>query len=173
MKSDSPNLPNSQSSSSTAVPTSQSRKLEANSCHAVGSAQRSPSSSNSRSTSRRSKRTRRKRSCSSRSSRSRSNRRRSPVDSRMGQKLWPATYPQGRSFVGDVVGEKKKGGAEGSAAEKFWQDPDVKKIYPVLLPSNKMASKTTARELRRLNRTLERGVRIVASRQQQAPGPAH
>lgn len=75
MKSDSPNLPNSQSSSSTAVPTSQSRKLEANSCHAVGSAQRSPSSSDSRSTSRRSKRTRRKR---SRSSRSRSNRRRSP-----------------------------------------------------------------------------------------------
>lgn len=95
------------------------------------------------------------------------------VDSRMGQKLWPATYPQGRSFVGDVVGEKKKGGAEGSAAEKFWQGPNVKKIYPVLLPSNKMASKTTARELRRSNRTLERGVRIVASRQQQAPGPAH
>jgi len=95
------------------------------------------------------------------------------VDSRMGQKLWPATYPQGRSFVGDVVRGKKKGGAEGSAAEKFWQDPDVKKIYPVLPPSNKMASKTTARELRRLNRTLERGVRIVASRQQQAHGPAH
>eukprot|EP00438_Fugacium_kawagutii_P036355 Skav221509 [mRNA] locus=scaffold5053:19065:19865:+ [translate_table: standard] len=67
------------------------------------------------------------------------------LDSHVCAKIWPKEGPT-KCFVGEICEDRKD--AKESAVNKFWEDPDVKKIASTLPPSRQQEYRTALRNER-------------------------